>query len=125
MDGEVHAQDPQPWVDFEHLRADDELALPYFSHKMLSLIELKVISKLLHMASATYAYHCCNDLDLTTLGFTQEEATVLAANLQQSMVLLGTIHPDDAVKSPSTVMPDWLLMSHFARRLAMASTKDE
>lgn len=86
--------------------------------------ELKLIAKLLELASDKFANHGCNDYNLVKeAGLTLEEAIAINQGCADFYGLLGYLNHDE-VHSSDAVGGDSGTMSYLASRLKDESEKD-
>ena len=80
----------------------------------LTLLEAKVIAKLLSMASDEFSNNCCNDLKLADLGLNPDEVK----ELEQSLNAANFDASDPDIKICNAGMTcDWLVFQHMANRI--------
>ena len=75
--------------------------------------EARLIAYLLKLASAEFSEHGCNDLDVTQVGFTQEDSDELWKKIGE------WDDPDlaDIEAGGNTTHYDWILMIYFSEEI--------
>ena len=82
----------------------------------ITLLEAKVIAKLLNLASDEFSNNCCNDLRLVDLGLNPDEVKELEQSLNAAN--FDASDPTDRVCTEG-VTYDWLVMNYMANRIGV------